>query len=226
MRGSPVGSVLAVRLTEVVIAEIGLGIGAAALALPVAIEAVKRPRIEMRLEPWVPQTPVAWTFATVWVRVKPLPHGISALLVRETATSATATVEFRQGGRRVLPEVPARWSAQREPVEAEVKGYVAGQPVIEFKYTPEAVPRTKVHDLAPGRWEEIAVAVLRDDGEAYAFGAESYGWPEWRRGEWKLERGEYEVTVRIESAGPTMTKRLRLDNLTTDFSRFRLREFD
>lgn len=170
-----------------------------------------------------PSNPVAWTFATVWVRVEPLPRGIKAILVRESATGATATVEFRQSGRRVLPEVAARWSSQREPVEADVKGFVAGQPIIEFKYTPEALPRTNVHDLTPGRWEEVAVAVLRDDGEAYAFGAESYAFPEWRRPEWKLERGEYEVTLRIESAGPSATKRFRLDNLTADFNRFRLR---
>lgn len=204
------------------IEEIGLGLAAAALALPVVIEAVKRPRIEMKVEPWVPQLPVQWQFATVWVRVRPLPRGLSALLVRESATGATTTIEFRQGGRRVIPEVAARWSAQREPIEAEVKGYVAAQPIIELRYKPDAVPRTKVHDLAPGRWEEVAVAVLRDDGEAYAFGAESYAYPEWRRPEWKLERGEYDVTVRIESAGPSATRQFRLDNLAPDFNRFRL----
>jgi hypothetical protein len=51
--------------------------------------------------------------------------------------------------------------------------------------------------------------VLRD-GEVYAFSAESYAYPDWRRPEWRLEPGDWEVDVTAASASATATKRFRV----------------
>jgi len=192
-----------------------------ALAVPFVIESLKRPRIEMKAERWVPQGPVQWTFAVVHVRVRPLPRLIRSVLVRESAAGCTATVEFRQNGELVMPEVPARWSSRPEPVRLEIR-QSANVTQLVGVYVPENVPQTKTLDLAPGRWEEVAVAILRDDGEAFAFGAESYAHNEWRNPAWKLDRGVYVVTVRVEASGLSASGQFRLDNLAADFNRFRL----
>jgi hypothetical protein len=88
-------------------------------------------------------------------------------------------------------------------------------------FDPSLVPQTLANDLAPGHWEEVAVAILFDDGQAFAWGAESYS-AGGRRVDWSLERGDYEVSVRVASSGIQKVFRFRLDNLAIDFSRFRL----
>ena len=87
---------------------------------------------------------------------------------------------------------------------------------------PELIPKSKVYDLIAGaRWEEVAVAVLRD-GEAYGWGAESYAFPNWRNPSWKLDRGEYDVTVTAVAAGKTWSRRFGLAHLSDRLSDFRL----
>jgi hypothetical protein len=80
-------------------------------------------------------------------------------------------------------------------------------------------------DVAPnGHGEEVAVAVLKVDGKAFAWGAESYAYPGWENPEWSLLRGEYEVTIRAEAAGVNATKRFKLNNTLGDFAKFDLVE--
>jgi hypothetical protein len=164
---------------------------------------------------------VAWTFATVYIRVRPLARGLRSILTRQSATGCTATIEFRQQGDLVLPEIPARWSSRREPLEPQIVTS-GGNPQLVFKYVPGDVPQTKTLDLAPGQWEEVAVAIQRQDGTASAFGAESYAAPDWRYLGWDLKQGVYDVTVRVESSGISASRRFKLDNLKPDFARFRL----
>ena len=204
------------------IEEIGLGLAAAALALPVVIEVAKRPRIQIEPHVWTPQSAVPWTFATVYVRVAPLPRVARSMLVRQSAAGATVTIEFRQNGQLVLPEIAGRWSARREPVEPEIVTGPSGQPTVRWKFLPEQVPNSRTLDLAPGRWEEVAVAIQRQDGTASAFAAESYAHSDWRHQGWDLPRGVYDVTVRVASSGVSRARDFMLDNLAADFNRFRL----
>jgi hypothetical protein len=202
----------------------------AALAYPfaAAIEWLKRPRLEAKLEgAWVGATPTDWTFAHVWIRNRPLPRGLRSILVRETASAATATLKFSKARQQVLPQIPARWSSKREPTKQEIGPTIEGSEWRELitTYLPEVVPQTLTNDLTPGKWEEVAVAVLFADGQAYAWGAESYS-AGGRREDWKLERGEYEVAISVESSGISKTFEFRLDNFAADFSRFRLRSGD
>ncbi len=142
------------------------------------------------------------------------------------------TLEFRESGKKdlVLPEVPARWSSRPEPLRTDYVdpdpslGLPKGAQLVRRTPDPALVPQTLVLDLpASGRWEEVAVAVLKADGEAYAWGAESYLFSGWRNPVWRLQRGTYDVTVRLEASGATTASCFKLDNLTTDFARFELR---
>jgi hypothetical protein len=71
------------------------------------------------------------------------------------------TVEFQRGDNLVGP-VPARWSARPEPIRT-LPVAVNGEVQLVPAPAPELVPDSYVYDLpAGGRWEEVAVAVLRD----------------------------------------------------------------
>ncbi len=212
-----------------------LVIAIAALLLPVAIEALKRPRIEVIAHDWRGQTSTPWHFATAHVRNRALHSALARLLVRQSATAATATIEFRKGGAKVLPEIAGRWSSRPEPLRFEmvddqgiaVVAAKSGQqapPITRVVYDLTLVPATLTLDLAPGKWEEVAVAILHDGGDAYAFGAESYGYgpPPFSNPAWKLDRAEYDVTVTVQSSGVSATRTFKLDNLAADFSRFKL----
>lgn len=198
-----------------------IGLAVAALTLPVVIEALKRPRIEIVAHDWHGQTNTPWHFAAAWVRNRPLHPLLARVLVRQSATAATATIEFRKAGQKVLPEIAGRWSSKPEPIRAVP--VAQGQTLI-VQYDPTMVPDTQVVDLAPGHWEEVAVAILHARSDAYAFGAESYqhGNPPFSNPAWKLDRAEYQVTVTVQSSGVSATRTLKLDNLAADFSRFKL----
>lgn len=88
---------------------------------------------------------------------------------------------------------------------------------------PTLIPASQVYDLpSGGRWEEVAVAVLRD-GEAHGWGAESYRF-NWRNPDWRLERGVYDVEVRVDWQGKSKARRFRLEYLSDDLPSFRLNE--
>jgi hypothetical protein len=158
------------------------------------------------------------------------PGHIRNVLIRESAAGCRATIQVSKGGEHILPEIPARWSSRPEPMRVEtlddhgmaILAAEAGQvmPVqTQLVYDQSMVPQTLTNDLGPGRWEEVAVAILFDDGAAFVWGAESYA-EGGRRAEWQLDRGEYDVALRVESSGIRKTFTFKLDNLAADFSRF------
>lgn len=194
-------------------------LGAMALVLGPVIAALRGPRVQIRETPWAPASPVPWTFATVGIRNAPPPRWIP-FLARETALACRATIQFYRRGEAVTSPIAGRWSDRPEPIRAELVDPATGQVI--GMLAPDLIPESQVYDLvAGGRWEEVAVAVLRD-GEAYAWGAESYGFPNWRNPEWKLERGEYDVTVSAAASGKTWTRRFRLSYLSNRMNEFRL----
>jgi hypothetical protein len=114
---------------------------------------------------------------------------------------------------------------RNELVDPRTLGAPAGPPIQIGIPDPTLVPQSQVYDLqAGGRWEEIAVAVLRD-GEAYGWGAESqmHGW---KHPNWKLERGVYDVEVRADWQGTPETRWFRLEYLSDDLPSFRLTVFE
>ncbi len=210
-----------------------LVLAALAPAIPMVVERIRRPRIEIDARPWTPSNPLPWTFAVVNVRGRPLPR-LLAWLVRHVAAGCTVTLECRRCGEGSFPEVPGHWSSRLDPLKIEpvvpdgpdspatpASASSSGAAQAQWVFDPSMIPQTLTLDLAPGRWEQLAVSVLRHGGDAYAWGAESYAYPSVASPAWKLERGAYEVTVRVESSGIVATRVFKLDSLGGDFARFR-----
>jgi hypothetical protein len=141
----------------------------AAFAAPGTIEVLKRPRLEIVPSPWVPEGPVAWTFATVQIRNKPITAPLVKRLTREAAQGCVVDIDFFRWGTedKVFPTVPGRWSSHPEPIRsqpsppANVGTFRAGSPVtggtastatsssepgFSFVYDPTLDPRQ--HDVA------------------------------------------------------------------------------
>ena len=207
-----------------------LGIAALAVAvvLPLGLEWLRKPRIEVRAERWNPAGPFPWTFAVVHVRNRPLPSWVP--LARLTAESCRALIEFRRGEENdlAIPEIDARWSSRPEPIRQDLvdppKDLDApeGAKLVIQHFDPGAVSHTMTYDLPAGdRWEELAIAILHQEGDAYGFGANSYQFALWRNPTWQLPRGVYTVTIKLDASGVSKTERFKLDNLKTDFARFR-----
>jgi hypothetical protein len=70
--------------------------------------------------------------------------------------------------------------------------------------------------------EEVAVAVLIQGDEAFAWGTESYAYNGWRKPEWELGHGTYRVEVRVEGSSVSRSAAFKLEYLNEDFARFRL----
>jgi hypothetical protein len=216
---------------------VGIVLGGAALAVAIGIEWAKRPRLSIEPSEFAAQAPVAWTFAAVWVRNKPMPRVVRWFLVREAAQACRATVDFFTWGTdaRAVPSVRGRWSGNPEPLRTvrvdtgptNAMAYAASgqQPPVTFcaQYDPTLDPGE--HDVrSSDGGEQVAVAVLRADGSrnAYAWGTESYAYPLWEKPEWRLPHGTYKVVVSIEANGVSKQRAFKLEFLDNDFSKFRL----
>lgn len=186
---------------------------------------VRGARVEIRARDW--GRPEPWHFATVDIRNAAPPTWLP-LASREAALACRVTAQFYRDGAEVTPRFPCRWSDRPEPIRFELVdprtlGAPAGPPIQIGVPEPSLVPQSQVYDLlAGGRWEEVAVAVLRD-GEAYGWAADSYFY-NWRKPELELDKGVYDVEVRAEWQGKAETRRFRLEYLTGDKFAFRLIE--
>jgi len=199
---------------------VGIALGAAAIVLTVGVEALKRPRLQIQANEWRPAGPVGWTLAEAHVRVRPLPRWLQTVLVRGTAANCTARITFKQNGQQVLPTIDGRWSGRPQPIKRDHYPSVG---TVYAQFDPEQVPQSKSLDLVPGRLEGIAVAVLRHDGTASMFGAESYaGGIGWKHPGWDMQHGVYDVELHVEGAGVS-TARFKLEFFSPDFSQFHLR---
>lgn len=186
---------------------------------------LRRPRIEIRTRPWRPRDPVPWAFAVIDVRNAASPRWIP-FLTRETAFGCEIAIQFFRNSEAATEPIAARWSDRPEPiryqiVDSGVLGAPPGTAVRIGVLAPDLVPPSKTYDLpAGGRWQEVAVAVLRDK-EAYGWGADSYAY-DWKNPNWKLDRGVYDVRLTIQWNGGSMEKRFALPFLSTDIGGFEL----
>jgi hypothetical protein len=72
----------------------------AAFVVPFAVEAFRRPRLEIIPSPWLPAGPTQWTFATVQVRNKRLAGPLARLLTREAAQGCVVDIDYFRWGTR------------------------------------------------------------------------------------------------------------------------------
>lgn len=199
---------------------LGLVLAVAAILLAVGMERLKRPRLAIHASTWARSGAVAWTFATVRIVNRPLSKAFSWILVRQIAAGCRVTIEYRALGQQalVLPQIQGRWSSRPEPWIIQPS---SGQ--IHVAYDPAKATESTRLDLAPSDdGEEVAVAILKQNGAAFAWSPDSYAYPGFEHPQLVLQRGEYEVTVQAQAGGVSTSARFRLQYLSGDFARFRL----
>jgi hypothetical protein len=88
---------------------LGIVLGAlglvAAIAVPIAIEFLKRPQLEIVPSIWRPGGPALFTFAAAQVRNKPLRGPLGRVLTREAAQACVASIDYYKWGteEKVMP---------------------------------------------------------------------------------------------------------------------------
>lgn len=180
---------------------------------------LRRPKVEIRPRVWKGGGAETWTFAAVEARNRPLPSWLSWLFTRETAYGCHISIEFLRGNQTVIEAFAGRWSDRPEPIRVDPL------PDGTFRFVPalELLPGSRVFDLPPTwRWHEVAVAVLRTDGTAHAWGAESYFSPEWRRPDWELDQARYEIALDVTWADQRTKALFELKFTSTDFADFQV----
>ena len=101
----------------VILAIVGI---VAAIIVPLSIEVLKRPRLEIVPTPWSPGGPVEWTFAVVQVLNKPLTGPLARLLSRQAAQGCVVDIDYFSWGldEKLMPTVHGRWSSHPEPLRS------------------------------------------------------------------------------------------------------------
>ena len=210
----------------------------AAFAVPFTIEALKRPRLAIDSGIWAPGGVVLWTFAVVRVRNKLLPWRLDKVLSREVAQACKVHVDFYRWDEtsRLFQPLPGRWSSHPEPIRLAqgpaisagmpVSGVPAGNPATQGAarviYDPSLDSQDQ--DVAVSvEGEEVAVAILRYDGEAYAFSNGSYAHELFGNPAWLLPRGTYRIDVRVQGSNTgEYLRSFKLEFLSSNFADFKL----
>jgi hypothetical protein len=207
----------------------------AALIVPLGIERLKRPRLDIIPSPWTPSRPVAWTFAAVRIRNLPLRGLAGMFMTRGEAQGCRVEIDFTDlaTGTRPFDTVQGRWSSHPEPLQWVPNPPLAAIPGIGGTaipapgtggFAPAFDPSLIRHeqDVAVSKdGEEVPIAVLRA-GDAYAWTSSSYGYPIWADPNLHLPHGTYRVDVRVQGSNVDHSQSFKLEYLNTDFTKFRL----
>ena len=196
---------------------IGLAVSLVALSIVVLQQLIERPRLRVELSPWSdPRVP--WKFVAVRVWNLRMTKALPWLFNRRSAEACEVGITFRRVDEpQRSVNIPGRWSAHPESYRLDVATAPDGTASVVSLFEQSLVPGSYDLDIpATGAWQEVAIAVRRD-GEVYAFSADSYSYPDWKRPDWRLEPGDWEADVTAASANASATKRFRLRITTDDF---------
>ena len=203
---------------------ISLGIAlvgiAAAIYIPLKIEAMKRP--QLRIE-WAADANNSGMYGgpTRIVHVKivnpPIGGWPGKWLLRNTATGATVKLTYRSRSDEKKFEAPGKWSAKPEPLQfLPFKNEDGSEGIYQFA-DPALLPDTLVYDVSPGRRGGVVAVALKRDGEhqAYAFSWMLYSaLPDKPLSHSSLEllHDAYEITVDVEAGGIEQSATFLLHN--------------
>jgi hypothetical protein len=179
-----------------------------AIAVPLCLSWLEKPRLEITAASWQPQGVVLWWFAALRVRNKPLPRWMRAVLRRDIAPRCSVTAEFLGAP---FAAIDLRWSAAGN-----------GMPPT----SQELLAQSKELDLAPSdEGQEIAIAIIHRNGTANAYSAESYTLPQpWADPGLLLTQQTYAVRVVARSAGEEKEALFELPYLGPNFNQFATRK--
>jgi hypothetical protein len=120
--------------------------------------------------------------------------------------------------------VDARWSASQQPIRVTI----APDGSVSATYDETLVLASRELNLAPSSdGQEVAIAIINQDGSAHAFSAWSYRFMNdfWRDPQLALTQGTtYRVKVTATWAGESKVKTLELPYLSGNFNQFSMRK--
>jgi hypothetical protein len=180
------------------LAVLGIVLAVAGIALALTLEVLRRPRLEITTEPWLPPEPRPYTLVQVVIRDIPPRKLVALILARQRADDRLVTLEFRRIDREEL-----------------------AVPVIEAGRVP---PSGRI-DAPPGEGQDAyGVAILHKDGCAYAWSESLANTRDWRDDALAFPRGEYRIRVEATAFGAKCSASFKLDNTAAHFARFQLTE--
>jgi hypothetical protein len=182
---------------------------AAAIYIPLKIEALKRPKL--RIE-WAADANNSGMFGGptrithVAVVNEPIEGWPGRWLLRNPASGCQVKLTYRSRSDEETLSISGKWSAKPEPLQwLPVQKPDGSQGIYQYADT-EKLPDMLVYDVSPGRRGGVVAVALKRDGErqAYAFGWMLYAaLPEGPLADDSLElpHDAYEVTVEAEAGG-------------------------
>ena len=199
---------------------LGLAGIAAAIYIPLKIEALKWPRL--RIE-WAADAnnPAMFGGPTRIAHVKvinePIGGRLGKWLLRNPATGCQVKLTYRSRSDEKTLSTPGKWSAKPEPVQWLPTQNPDGSLGIYQYPDTEKMPDTLVYDLSPGSSGATVAVALKRDGErqAYAFGWMLYvSLPDAPLADTSLAlpHDTYEVKVEVEAGGIGCSEHFLLHN--------------
>lgn len=156
-----------------------------------------------------------YRFVHVSIRNKRASKLFSLISDRSVAFSCQARLEVRSadtGNRVIDEEIIARWAGTPEIVQP-----VSISPGSPTRYIPDItkLPMGRKMDIIPDHNEEIDIVIkFEDEPECYIFSNESYlaGSPLWRKPDWRLDKGIYDILVTVVCGSIQKSKHFILEN--------------
>jgi hypothetical protein len=137
---------------------------------------------------------------------------------RQTAWGCEVVLEVlfaNDNTKRALPDkIIARWSSTSEPtVTLFGGGSINGQPIPRAVYDKSKLPYGRRFDLHGNMQEKIDL-IIKNSGEqeCYILSNESYQFPYLNNPKWKLDKGNYLVTVQAQSGRIKKQKTFKISN--------------
>lgn len=200
-----------------------VGGGVIAIAVALAVEWGKRPRLAVELARRA--SDLRWEILHVKVINKPVGGWPGHLVLRNDARGCRVRVKFLRrdvaGQSSHRMEIGGRWSATPQPLSIVSTSHGLGA-----AFDINKLPQTERFDLQPDEaGEAVAIAIKHTgDQEAYAFNSKSYAaWAaraDFRHEPFKLGMGQYDVEVTASVGGIKPTVKTFL--LTCDSTGFSL----
>jgi hypothetical protein len=206
-----------VELVGVLLGLLGI---AAAIYIPLKIEALKRPKL--RIE-WAADANNPGMYggpariAHIAVINEPIDGWLGKWLLRNPATGCQVTLSYRSRSDEKGFWTAGKWSAKPEPlIWLPVENDDGTQSINQFADSTK-LPDMLIYDISPGHRGGVVAVALKRDGErqAYAFGWMLYAaLPDGPLADASLElpHDAYEVTIEAEAGGIECSARFLLHN--------------
>lgn len=195
--------------------------GLITIATAIFIEWLRKPRLELNIDPAVENNydsrfPArVGRFTYLRIKNKELPLMVR-WMARNPALQCHGTISFHDmSGQNIFGrEMPIRWSDAPEPVTPAFT--IGGTHVIV--HDPARIAAIERRDIYPGESERVDI-VARFDSDTACHGwtnANYFTNPQWRNPDWILPQGNYLAQVSVVTSGQKCVEVFRIINSSTN----------